>query len=99
MFICGLSVDRFLMETSFVFLIFFSLGCLILCLVRSWHYVALLALIELTWVVLIATFSSLSLIFLDLTFLYWGLLLFIFSAVEVTLGFISFLLYARHNRV
>jgi hypothetical protein len=86
------------METSFTFLVVLSLSCLLLCLVKSWHYAVLLGLIELAWVVLIGVYGSLSLIYFDLTFLYWALLLFIFSAVEVVLGFISFLLYNKHSR-
>ena len=87
------------METSFIFLVILSLGCLLFCFIRAWHYAVLLALVELAWVVLIGVYSSLCVSFLDLSFLYWGLLLFIFSAVEVVLGFLSFLLYNKQNQV
>jgi hypothetical protein len=48
--------------------------------------------------VLISVFSSMTFIFFDLTFLYWAFLLFLFSAVEVTLGFISFLFFSKGGR-
>ena len=87
------------METSFTFLLFFSVCCLIMCLVKAWHYAVLLALIELAWVVLIGLYGSMSFIFFDLTLLYWALMLFLFSAVEVVLGFLSFLLFNKSERV
>ena len=86
------------MESSLLFLVVFSLCCLVFCFVRAWHYTVLLALVELAWVALIAVYSSLCLVFLDLGVLYWALLLFIFSAVEVVLGFLSFLLFSKQSR-
>lgn len=90
---------RLRMETSFIFLVVLSLCCLLFCFIQAWHYAVLLALVELAWVVLIGVYSSLCVSFLDLSFLYWGLLLFLFSAVEVVLGFLSFLLYNKQNQI
>jgi hypothetical protein len=87
------------MESSLLFLTLFSLCCLLFCFVQAWHYAVLLAVVELAWVALIAVYSTLCLVFLDLGLLYWALLLFIFSAVEVVLGFLGFLLFNKQSRV
>jgi hypothetical protein len=85
------------METTLIFLLFFSFSCLVVCFVKAWHYTILLALVELAWVTLIAVYASLSFFFFDVALFYWALLLFLFSAAEVVLGFISFLLFARQE--
>jgi hypothetical protein len=85
------------MQTTLLFLTLFSLFCLVLCFVRSWDFTVLLAIIELGWVGLITLYGVSGLYFLDLTFFFWASMLFIFSAVEVILGFLAFLLFNKHR--
>lgn len=85
------------MQTTLLFLTLFSLLCLVFCFVRSWDYAVLLAVIELGWVALIVLYGVSGLYFLDVTFFFWASMLFIFSAVEVILGFLAFLLFSRHR--
>jgi len=56
-----------------------------------------LAVVELGWVTLIVLYGVSGLYFLDLTFFFWAAMLFIFSAVEVILGFLAFLLFNKHR--
>src|SRR5690606_24937172 len=87
-----------LMESGFGVVALFSLFCVALCLVRSWHFMVLLGLIEFAWVLLISLYGLCLIVTLDVSFLFWGTMLFVFSAVEVVLGLVGFLLYHTHNR-
>jgi len=76
-----------------VTLVFFScaLHSLVLCWGRQWNVLALLLLVELSWVFLAGGFGLLSIYTLDLSHLYVTALIAILSGVELVLSLFIFI--------
>lgn len=67
------------------------------CLIRTWTTVIILAFIELSWVCLCGVYGQLIYSTGDVYFLFWSCAMLFFSAVELTISAISFLMYTDYT--
>lgn len=69
------------------------LTCVLLVLLttRAWVFLALVALVEVIWVALAATFALDALLLNEFSWLFWGGVMFFFSAVELVMALVLFL--------